>query len=605
MALNLPKASVTVRKAGLGVATSGPTNVHVAIGPASKGPFVPMSFNTPDGAAAVFGCGPMPKSAAYATRARNATYIVVRVPAVATAAFTSTITKPTGKTVTVAPTSGVAQWGYDVSIVITTGGTVGVAGIFYKTSINGGVDYTAPVALGTATKIVVGGKDVTLTAAETFALNDVIAFYTLPASQAIQDPTITRVGSSTCVVTVTGTPEDEYSIAFEVVKGGEIGTTGIVFRYSMDGENWSPNTQLGTATTFDMLDGTEPSGISFAFAAGTLDTGDKVTSKTTGPVWQASDVVAALGKLYASTFEWRFIHVVGDCTAAKAGTVGGEMSAMGGKDVFTYSILSARDRSDGEVDSLGAPSSFWADRLISDYAAFASDRVAISAGRAKVACPITGRTNRRPTSWITVARLVENTIQIDPGRVLDGPLSADVRIYDDNGNLSELDARVASALHEARFLTLRTYERRSGTYITRGNAMAADGSEFNRIAMRAVMDVASEVFHSVMLQQIENDLACNPLTGVQPGQVTGESLVPGALAEPDARILDRELLSALTNVLVASGYVSAVRARVSRTDPFLTTGQLTAKVSITPLGYVDSFAGEIGFENPKFAALVA
>ena len=62
---------------------------------------------------------------------------------------------------------------------------------------------------------------------------------------------------------------------------------------------------------------------------------------------------------------------------------------------------------------------------------------------------------------------------------------------------------------------------------------------------------------------------------------------------------------ALRDVLVANGYVSAVRAQVSRTDPFLTTGILTAKVSLTPLGYVDEFKGDIFFESPRLAALIA
>ena len=118
MALNLPNAQVTVRKGGLGVATGGPTNVHVSIGPSSKGPMKqPLAFNNPTDSAVTFGCGPMPKAAAYATRKRNARYVAIRIPAVVEAAEKSAITKPTGKTVSV---TGTPTWGFDVVFVFTT-----------------------------------------------------------------------------------------------------------------------------------------------------------------------------------------------------------------------------------------------------------------------------------------------------------------------------------------------------------------------------------------------------------------------------------------------------------------------------------------------------
>lgn len=606
MSLSLPSASVTVRKAGLGVAKGGPTNVHVCIGPSSKGPLnQPIAYSRPNDAAGTFGTGPMPKAAAFATRSTSARYIVVRIPTVAVTPFVSAITKPTGKTVAVAAPIGVVPWGHDVSVVITTAGAVGTAGIFYKKSLDGGVTYTAPIALGTATSITVGTKSITLTAAETYAVNDEIKFYTLPGSQAIKDPTVTRVGSSTSTLTLTGTPEDEYEIVVEYLFGGTVGTTGITFRYSLDGgEKWSPATQLGTATTFMLMDGTEESGVTLNLAAGTIDKGDKLTSATTGPAWQASDVQAALDTLRASSHAWRFVHVAGDATAAKVASVGGRLTALEGLGVFTYAIFSARDRTDGEVDGEGLPSVYWGERLISEYASLDADRVGVSAGRARVTCPITGRANRRPASWIAVQRLIEKTIQVDPGRKLDGALPADVRIYDSTGRLVELDSRVRDSLHGARFTTLRTFDREPGVYVTRGNSMAAEGSEFNRIARRAVMDLASEVYLAIMTIQIENHLRANPLTGAQPGQTSGETVTPGALAEVDARIIDRELVSGLTDAIVKPGYASAVRARVSRTDPFYTTGLVTAEVSVTGLAYVDKFNGGIGYENPQFAALL-
>lgn len=725
MSIALPSASVTVQRGGFIITGNDVNNVCAYIGPSSKGALkTPYSFSTPEDASLQFGCGPLPRAAAYGGRSR-ATYLCVRIPAVAEAAVVSSITKPAGKTVSV---TGTPLWGYDVIFIFTTGGTIGSPGAQFKYSLNGGVTYTDPAALssdpvttasvtgttnmtglglyggggtldgttfdinvdgagavpvtftaptgsgdvlsaintavgasvatidgsnhlkltsatpGAAGSIVItagspdalavlgltadtytgddGGAEISLTgtgltlvlkAADVYTTDDEIRFWVKPAAQLISPVTVTRADASTSVITATGTPEDEYDLVFEVLTGGTIGTDGIVFRYSLDGgETWSANINLGTASTYVLQDGAdrvgyESTGVTLAFAAGTLDAGDKATAKTTGPVVQASDVQEALDILRASTHRWRFVQVPVDGTAAKASSMAGSIETLATNGVFTYLVTSARDRiDDAEIDATGQPSTDWAERLITEYTNVGSDRLVVSAGRARITCPITGRTNRRPASWIATARLVEKTIQVDPGRVRDGALSSDVRIFNALGGLVELDSNLRSALHQAQFLTLRRHERLTGVYITRGNAMAPAGSEYNRIAYRAVMDLASELYQAFMVSQLENYMFANPLTGPQPGQVQGQSApVPGAIAEPDARMLDKELTDTLSAVLVRNGYVPSLIARVSRTDPFLQTGTLTANVWLDPLAYIDTFNGTISFTSPKFAALAA
>lgn len=605
MTLSLPSASVSVQRSGFAVSSGGVNNVCCYIAPSSKGPLKqPLAFGSPEDAFGTFGAGPLAKGAAYGSRSR-ASYLAIRVPAVAEAATVSAITKPTGKTVSV---TGTPLWGYDVIVVITTGGTIGTSAS-YKYSLDGGVTYTAPATLGVATSIVLTGTGLTvvLTSGEAYSTNDEIRFWTKPAAQAIAPVTVTRVGTSTSAITMTGTPEDEYEIAFEVLTGGTIGTAGIVFRYSLDGgENWSPNTALGTANTFVLQDGSDrlgfvSSGVTLNFGAGTLDAGDKAAAKTTGPAYQASDVIEALDILRASSHKWRFLMLPADTTAAKASAIGGKLTTFETQGVFTYAVMSARDRTDGEIDATGQPSVMWAQRLIEEYANVASDRFAVSAGRARITCPVTGRANRRPASWITTTRLVEKSIQVDPGRVRDGALSSDVRLFDATGRLTELDSNIRPALHGARFLTLRRHDTLTGIYITRGNAMASPESEFNRIAFRAVMDVASELYQGFLVSQLENNLLAY---STDPSKVP-PGVTPGSIFEPDARILDRELTSLLTDVLVVNGYVPALYVRVSRTDNVVATGTLTAQVFLDPLAYVDKAIGKLSFSSPKFAALAA
>jgi hypothetical protein len=162
--------------------------------------------------------------------------------------------------------------------------------------------------------------------------------------------------------------------------------------------------------------------------------------------------------------------------------------------------------------------------------------------------------------------------------------------------LFEHDARVEPSLHAARFVTLRTYDDEAGVYITRGNMMSAEDSDFSRIALRRVMDVASLVFKKAMEQQLENNIRVNA-----PGKANA-----GFIREIDARKIEREFLSSLEDALITTGRASSVSVQLSRTDPVLTNGgKLTCKVRVTPLGYIDQFEGDIAYENPALAALLA
>jgi hypothetical protein len=597
MALELPSATVEEESGGVNPVDLPPDDVCVFIGPCSKGPlFQPFQFNNVNALASKFGCGPGVKSKAYALAKTGATGLFVRIPATSVAAYKSAVDKSDLTDPTLNPTvSGTPTDGFEVVILFTAGGVTGTTGISYKVSLDGGETFGSAVALGTGLTISPAntGLTITLVTGKNVSINDSFSFYTLPASSTILPQTTTRANSgapSTATFTVSGAPEDAYEVLLEILTGGTVGTVGIVYRYSLDGgRTFTGRKQLGTANSIQLLDGTEDSGLDIGLGAGTLDAGDKLSFNTTGPGIAASDVNDAIEAVDDSPYAWSFIHVVGTCSDTMASSIGGELDNLEADETgatFTMSILSARDRSTGEDDIV------WSNRLVTDWASFVNDRIAVGAGYARITCPITQRSNRRPIAWVLVPELIKREIQEDPGRKGAGALSSDVLIHDEDNQLAEHDARINSALHTARFVTLRTYKRQRGVFITRGNMMSDETSDISRIPLRRVMNKASEIFRQVMELQLENDLFANP-AGVAN---------PGALREEDAAIIDREIKTALEGSL--TGQVSAVYVRVSRTDPVLTNGgKLSAEVRITGLAYVDSFKGKISYVNPKLAQL--
>jgi hypothetical protein len=231
---------------------------------------------------------------------------------------------------------------------------------------------------------------------------------------------------------------------------------------------------------------------------------------------------------------------------------------------------------------------------------FADDRIAVAAGMARITCPITGRQNRRSAAWAAVPRILAKTIETDPGRKLDGPLSSDVLLTDTNDMTVEHDAYLDSSLHDARFLTLRSWPDESGVWVTRGNMMGGDASDYKRIAYRRVMDNVSAVFQRMMTQQVENKFRRWPSTARAP-------YVAGDVYEPDALKIEREFKAALDAQVTAQGQCTAVSVRLNRTPILLVGGgyRLTAEVKITGLGYIDEFVGTAGYTDPALDALLA
>lgn len=597
MALELPKATVDVLPNGLGIITSPPDQVHVVMGCCSKGPvtnpYQPYALGSLAGLTGNFGCGPAVKAAAYTFAKTQAPFIFIRVPATAITAAKSAVDK-SGVAGTLVPTvTGTPNDEYNIVFVFTVAGTIGVAGIFYKWSKDGGQTFTTPAALGVATTVTLTGTGLTanFTGAQTVLLNDTFTLTTVAPAPAILPQAVTRADASTATLVASGTPEDEYDFLLEVLTGGTVGSFGIVYRYSLDGgRTFTASKQLGTDISIQILDGEEDSGIDIAVGAGTLDDGDTLEFRTTAPQAQSSDIQAALDLLRTSAHRYSFIRYVGVSTPTKAGDIGNKMASFASSGKYTWTAGETRLKS--RYESALA----WRQDLIDDFVLFADDRIALSAGGARITCPITKRQNVRPVMWVVTPRLIQRPMQEDPGRKATGALSSDIKIHDDNNVLFEHDARVEPSLHAARFVTLRTYDDEAGVYITRGNMMSAEDSDFSRIALRRVMDVASLVFKKAMEKQLVNHIRVNA-----PGKPNA-----GFIREIDARKIEREFLSSLEDALITTGRASSVSVQLSRTDPVLTNGgKLTCKVRVTPLGYIDQFEGDIAFENPALAALQA
>jgi hypothetical protein len=328
----------------------------------------------------------------------------------------------------------------------------------------------------------------------------------------------------------------------------------------------------------------------------TLETGDRIVFKTTAPEPQASDVVAAMQVLKASTYvaDFDFIHVVAEADQTFAGTVSEKLNSLELASTYTLGIMSARDRACGmtydDVTGAAYPGEKledWSFRLDQAFDPFSGERAAVGAGMRRATNPISLWTKRVPVAWTAVNRLLTRPVQEELGRKKAGQVAAKTSITNAANDYVEYNARNDTTLVD-RFVVLRDFEDADGLYFAKGSTMAPSGSDFSLITYIRVMNFATRLFKQVGQEQLGNGLALET-TGPRAGKAR----------EVELRRLDREIKTAIeSKVSPTKGTASGLSIYASRDDNLLPVvggppPTLNADVVIVPIGYVGAFRGRI------------
>ena len=617
--MSVPDANIVESPPGAGFAPSNPRNVPVYFGCAQNGTLATptncnaQSFGVGQHASiqSTYAAGPLARKAVYTQAKDGVPCLCIRLPKSARVAFTSPLTNTLNGGSTIIPgVSGTPLDGFDFQVVFTVGGTTGITGGMYKTSQDGGATFSSPAALGTALTFVLPGSGLTVAlggSGKVFNIGDTIAFWTRPASAAILPVSITADGGSTCTYTPSGSPEDGYQVQIRWATGTtNVGTvTGAAYYVSLDGGlTWGPLTYLGTATSITIYDGyvgttPTPSGIVVAlFATGIITAGDLVAFGTTAPEFSYADLQTAWTNLRATAFVWSFGVALSPMVAADGASLDSLLVGWALGTRRTFAIVETRGR--GTYESVSA----WEARILAEWITgqgFGSTRVFPAAGASPVADPITARRNVRTALVHYVGRFAFYPISTDPGEVDLGPLTSDVTLVDPNGNPAQYDARTSSALFDAGFLTLRTWEGWPGVYPTGGVLIPPPG-QINLVAYRRVLDALEDAVQGQMRLEMLRSFRIWPST---PAPKT--PYLAGDIYEADARAIQRRLNAVAFSAVVATGDASAVQVVLQRTPVAIAGGRkkLVAKYKLTPLDYIYGFEGDVQLVDPALDALLS
>jgi hypothetical protein len=404
-----------------------------------------------------------------------------------------------------------------------------------------------------------------------------VVFVRTGQTVAASETAIVFTGSGTSVVTVDAATNarDDFEIVFLVVAGGTVGTTGITFKYSLDGgKTYSAVQSLGTAMSYIVPDS---GGLQLNFAAGTLVAGDTATTRTTAAQWDTTEIGTALDALFQSSYAWEIAHIVGDIDGAA-------FDAIDPK--FTGAVASGKFRSwygSARIPTIAESEATYLAALAAIFNAKATKHGAICAGACRLISSVSGRQYLRPISHVVAAREQSVSEEINIADVNLGSLPG-VSIRDANGNPDNHDESINPGLDDARFTVLRTWDDIQGVYVNRPRILSATGSDFDIYPKRRVLNIAHAALRLYFIRRLNKPILVDRATGF--------------ILESEALEIEAGARAAMRSVLLAKPKASAIEFSLSRTDNILSTKTLTGTARVIPLAYPEFIDLEVGFVNP-------
>jgi hypothetical protein len=367
-------------------------------------------------------------------------------------------------------------------------------------------------------------------------------------------------------VTASGSPRNEYDMKVDIVESGGLNTAtfrvttdglaGKITTVPLDGNYTVPGT--GVTLVFDPGEGEMP------FAAG-----DTYEFAFTAPQATNGEVLAAVDAVLEAKLDIEWIAVAGISSsplwaalAAKAETAA---------EIYQYLFFVAQARGKAAAETTDQ----WTAALAGpERGNTASTRLQVCAGWIEEA-DANGQTDERGILGVYCGTLAKLGVHQGPDAVRYGSISAAIAIKPDGLNDGHIET-----LKNAGYVTVRKIIGLNGIYITSGQMMSEEGSDFDLVERRRVMDKACRQVRSSQLFYV-NDATKVGADGSPEGLLmfTAQSENPLRIMKTDGEISD--------------GYVV-----IPEGQNILSTKKLRTKVRIVPLGKISYIENEIAYSNP-------
>lgn len=386
-------------------------------------------------------------------------------------------------------------------------------------------------------------------------------------------------------ITITGSPNDRYSIKVEITLGGARGVAR--YRYTLDNFDSNYATPTYSQERITPAGGTfviPGTALTLNFPVGTYVLGETYTIVTVPQEPGTVDLALAAAVLTANTqLNFNLWFLSGTQPLAVTGS--GVASALSGHlTTLTQSFRYVRGVCDvGSGDTKA--------NVEAEAANWTSSRIAPVYGyvvRSSL-LPFEGYGYRR-VSCVSdfAARIARVLISTDLARFAEGAADGVKKIEFDGFSDNGLDA--------VKIGTMRTWPGVSGYYFAGAKLKSAFGSDFTDLQFGRVMDVACRTTYEAQQPFIAESLRT---IGVD---LATDEFPAGSIDPRDAKIIEAVVQEALNDKLTRPdnargnpGHVSSATYAVDRTVNLITTSQLKTTVSMRPLGYSKDISTTLSF----------
>jgi hypothetical protein len=393
----------------------------------------------------------------------------------------------------------------------------------------------------------------------------------------------TQVGSGLGTVgDSSSAPNDDYDLVVKIVVAGAVATA--TFVYSLDGgRTWS--SEIATAATYAIPN----TGVTLAFSSGpgNFVAGDQYPFEVKGPSTSVSNLNTALDALDADGREFSLLHAVGIPTDAAtcnsvAAALSTKLAALATK--HRYAIAFNDPPEAVAIGSLRSAMTTTDWKVLTTF-----DFVPLTS-------VLSGRTEKRPSSWMLFARACQVPISValhatDPTE--SGPLDSTrvARLKSLQGEAVTYsyhdEFTATTSADDGRIASLRTWPGETGVYIARARTLALLTSDFTELHRGRVMNEACSVAYHFVFKIVGKRLRVDRATG--------------KILESEAKRIEAAGTARLRQALVSEGHASDASLVVDRDENILSTQKFKYRVRVLPLAHGNYLEGEFGFENPALA----
>jgi len=386
---------------------------------------------------------------------------------------------------------------------------------------------------------------------------------TLPGTKSAVTPGAENSGTGS--VTVSGNPRNEYDISVSIEDAG--GLNEATFRITVDSLPGKKITVPDGLGKYE-IPGT---GLTLQFDPGLsgFAEGDAFSFSTTAPSATNGEVLAAIDKILEAKLSIEFIAIAGVSASPLWAALA--TKAIGAAEIYQYLFFVAQSRYLNSGETLDA----WANALCGiERGSVGSTRLQVCAGWIEEA-DANGQLDVRGLIGTYCGTLAARKVQDGPDAVKFGGIAAATALMPEGIN----DGHIEN-LKNAGYVTARKYVGRKGIYITSGQMMSEEGSDYDLVERRRVMDKACRNLYVAQLPAVNDTVTVG-----KDGSPEGIEMF---VAKSQAPL---EIMK--TNREISDGYVI-----IPPGQNILADKKLRTKVRIVPLGKMSYIENEIAYMNP-------